>query len=260
MEDVQADAAVRIDVRVEEAAHKLDDGGLVGVVFSEMHGEFEGATFPGCVIWAVAACRGRRRVGTPARRRRRQAVTNKSESSKTQPESKKKTRMTTQTNGHGHSKGQTGRGGLSAHAPGRRNLSHTTPRWLSPAPSADVTFPLALPAFSPKVSTQHAPQPVTTSPSRPDPVNHGHTPTVRLKSTGSKAAKHYLQTPATTYPNITALHFIMSLSQGAPLIPLGGSCEKRAYKSSTTRAIKHPSLCSPHALATPSTCSFAGAG
>lgn len=54
LKDVQADTAVRVDVGVEEAAHKLDDGGLVGVVFREMHCEFEGATFPSCVIWAVA--------------------------------------------------------------------------------------------------------------------------------------------------------------------------------------------------------------
>jgi len=53
LEDVQADTTVSVDVGVEEAAHKFDNGGLVGVVFREVHREFECATFPGCVIWSA---------------------------------------------------------------------------------------------------------------------------------------------------------------------------------------------------------------
>lgn len=45
LEDVEADAAVSVHVRVEHAAHKLDEGGFVRVCFVEFEGQLEDTIF-----------------------------------------------------------------------------------------------------------------------------------------------------------------------------------------------------------------------
>ena len=54
LEDVQADAAVCVDVGVEHLGEELDHGGLVGLLFTELQGQLECSILRTSIISALA--------------------------------------------------------------------------------------------------------------------------------------------------------------------------------------------------------------
>lgn len=53
LENVQADAAVVVHVRMEELRNKFNNRRLIRIVLGELQGELESATFPGSVVGSV---------------------------------------------------------------------------------------------------------------------------------------------------------------------------------------------------------------
>lgn len=106
------------------------------------------------------------------------------------------------------------------------------------------------PVTSPILASQ-VPPPRSWAPLPPPPPTAAHThalprrhsdkeaplPSAAHKAAHHNAAQHpTTPSPSRTYPNMTALHFMISLSQGAPLMPLGGSCGRGGARSPPARA------------------------
>lgn len=53
LQDIEANAAVVVDIWMEQLGHKLDDRGFVGIVFRKNKREFESAAFPWSVVRAL---------------------------------------------------------------------------------------------------------------------------------------------------------------------------------------------------------------
>lgn len=54
LQNVKTDAAIIVDVRMEQLGDELDDGRFVRVVLGEEEREFEGSTFPWGIIRAMS--------------------------------------------------------------------------------------------------------------------------------------------------------------------------------------------------------------